>query len=73
MKRKAPISGLLVTVEEAFLHCGRALIRVRAWDPDARIFRSIYPTYGQVLADQIKGANAAEIDADKDKANQERL
>jgi len=30
-------------------------------------------TYGQVLADQIKGANAAEIDASEDEANRERL
>ena len=70
---KAPLSGLKVTVEEAFLHCGRALIRSRIWDPEAQIDRSSYPTYGQVLADQIAGANAQEIDADEDEANRERL
>ena len=70
---KAPLSGLKVTVEEAFLHCGRALIRGRIWDADAQIDRSSYPTYGQVLADQIAGADAREIDADEDEANRERL
>ena len=70
---KAPLSGLKVSVEEAFLHCGRALIRGRIWDPDAQIDRSSYPTYGQVLADQIAGADAREIDADEDEANRERL
>ena len=73
MKRKAPISGLLVIVGEAFLHCGRTLIRARAWDLEVQIDRSAYPTYGQVLADQIAGANAKEIDDDKDKSNRERL
>ena len=58
---KPPLSGLRVTVEEAFLHCGRALIRSRLWDPEVQIERTRFPTYGQVLADQIKGANAAEI------------
>lgn len=71
--RRAPLSGLKVVVEEAFLHCGRALIRSRIWDADAQIDRSSYPTYGQVLADQIAGADAREIDADEDEANRERL
>ena len=70
---KAPLSGLKVSVEEAFLHCGRALIRGRIWDAEAQIDRSSYPTYGQVLADQIAGADAREIDADEDEANRQRL
>ena len=70
---KAPRSGLRITVEEAFLHCGRSLVRSRLWDAGAQIDRSCYPTYGQVLADQIRGANAAEIDASEDEANRERL
>ena len=57
------ISSVKVTVEEAFLHCAKALIRARLWEADAQVGRSCYPTYGQVLADQIAGADAAEIDA----------
>lgn len=72
-RNRAPMSGLRVTVEEAFLHCGRALLRSRAWDPEAQIERSAYPTYGQVLADQIAGADAGEIDASEEAANRERL
>ncbi len=56
-----------------FLHCGRAVIRLRAWDPEVRIDRSEYPTYGQVLADQMVGADAREIDDSEDEANRERL
>ncbi len=70
---RPPLSGLKIEVEEAFLHCGRALIRSRIWDADAQIDRSSYPTYGQVLADQIAGADAVEIDADEDEANRDRL
>ena len=73
VRGKPPISGLRVTVEEAFLHCGRALIRSRLWDPEVQIERSSFPTYGQVLADQIKGAKAEEIDASEDEANRNRL
>ncbi len=63
IKGTLPLSVLKVTVEEAFLHCAKALIRARLWEPDARVERSRYPTYGQVLADQITGAEAAAIDA----------
>ena len=73
VSRRPPLSGLKITVDEAFLHCGRALIRSRIWDAEAQIDRSSYPTYGQVLADQIAGADAREIDADEDEANRERL
>jgi predicted pyridoxine 5'-phosphate oxidase superfamily flavin-nucleotide-binding protein len=73
VKGRPPPSGLKVTVAEAFLHCGRALIRSRLWDPDVQIERSSFPTYGQVLADQIKGADAEEIDASEDEANRHRL
>ena len=72
-RRRAPLSGLRVSVEEAFLHCGRALIRSRIWDPEIQIHRSVYPTYGQVLADQIAGADAKEIDDSEDEANLKRL
>ena len=64
IRGKLPISVIKVTVEDAYLHCAKALIRARIWEPEARVERSRFPTYGQVLADQIAGADAAEIDAD---------
>ena len=64
IRGKLPILVLKVTVEEAYLHCAKALVRARVWEPEARVERSRFPTYGQVLADQIAGADAAEIDAD---------
>lgn len=73
VKRRAPLSGLRITVEEAFLHCGRALLRSRLWDPEVQIERASYPTYGQVLSDQIAGADAEKIDQSEDEANRDRL
>ena len=64
VRGKLPILVLKVTVEQAYLHCAKALIRARIWEPEARVERFRFPTYGQVLADQIAGADAAEIDAD---------
>ncbi|MDE0699567.1 MAG: pyridoxamine 5'-phosphate oxidase family protein [Acidimicrobiaceae bacterium] len=73
IRNRVPVSGLRITITDAFLHCGRALLRARLWDPEAQIDRGDYPTYGQVLADQIAGANAQEIDASEDEANREQL
>ena len=68
-----PISVLRVTVEEAFLHCAKALICARLWEPDVQVERSCFPTYGQVLADQIAAADAAEIDAGEAKSARTEL
>ncbi len=73
IKGKLPISVLKVTVEEAFLHCAKALIRARLWNPDAQVERSCFPTYGQVLADQIEGAKATEIDAGEEESARTEL
>ena len=73
IKGKLPISVLKVTVEEAFLHCAKALIRARLWEADAQVERSCFPTYGRVLADQIAGADAAEIDAGEEESARTEL
>ena len=70
---KLPICVLKVTVEEAFLHCAKALIRARLWEADAQVERSCFPTYGRVLADQIAGADAAEIDAGEEESARTEL
>ena len=73
IRGRVPRSGLKVTVEEAFLHCALALVRARLWDPDSFIDRSCYPTYGQVLSDQIPGADAERIDEGEVKSLKEDL
>jgi hypothetical protein len=50
---KEPKSALLITVCEAFLHCGKALIRSRLWQDDYRVERNQLPSYGRMLKDQI--------------------
>ncbi len=46
-----PVLAMLVHVEEAFIHCGKAPKRGRLWDADAQIDRSIYPKIGEVMFD----------------------
>ncbi|MFN4088997.1 MAG: pyridoxamine 5'-phosphate oxidase family protein [Alphaproteobacteria bacterium] len=70
---RVPRSGLLITVEQAFFHCAKALIRSRLWDPDTRIERRSFPSLGRILADQIADCDAAEADAVIDEAYKSKL
>ncbi len=54
---KRPKSALVVTVEEAFLHCAKSILRAALWDPESRISRDQLPSLGQMLADQIAGVD----------------
>jgi uncharacterized protein len=71
---KVPKSGILVEVREAYLHCGKALIRARLWHDDYKIERRRLPTLGQMINDQVQdGASAAEADARIDDAYKNNL
>jgi PPOX class probable FMN-dependent enzyme len=51
VKGHVPKLALLVHVEEAFIHCGKAPKRGRLWDQTAQIDRSTFPKMGQVMFD----------------------
>ena len=70
---KVPRSGLLVTVQEAFLQCAKALKRSRLWSDHFRIEPGTFPSLGQVLADQIDGTSAQELDCRIEEAYRDRL
>src|SRR6266849_9006155 len=57
---KAPRSGILVSAEEVYFHCGKALIRSDLWNPEKQIRRSDFPSLGRILADQIGGISVEE-------------
>ena len=50
---KLPRSGILVTADEVYFHCGKALIRSDLWNPEKHVARSDFPSLGVVIADQI--------------------
>jgi len=50
---KLPQSVILVTVEAAYMHCAKAFMRSKLWQPDSWPDRSTFPTLGQILTDQM--------------------
>jgi PPOX class probable FMN-dependent enzyme len=46
---KIPRLGLLISIEEAYTQCSKALIRSDLWNPDKHIERSELPSSGEIL------------------------
>jgi len=44
-----PRLGLLVTIEEAYTQCSKALIRSELWNPERHVDRSELPSSGEIL------------------------
>ena len=61
--RRTPAVVLRITVREAYLHCAKALMRSRLWDPKVQIERAELPTLGAMLRDQI-GSGPVESQAE---------
>lgn len=49
---KVPRTGVVITVQEVFFHCAKALRRARLWDPATQVERSTFPSLGRILAEQ---------------------
>jgi predicted pyridoxine 5'-phosphate oxidase superfamily flavin-nucleotide-binding protein len=60
INRKVPRSGILVSADEIYFHCGKALIRSDLWNPEKQLRRSEFPSLGRILADQIGGGITVE-------------
>lgn len=57
VKGREPCLVILVTVREAFLHCGKALKRAKLWHDDYRVERRTFPSLGRMIVDQTKPAH----------------
>src|SRR3954471_21192127 len=51
MDGKAPRTVIVMTVEEIYFQCARAIVRSDLWNPDKRVDPKSLPTPGQILAE----------------------
>ena len=59
---RLPVTAIVVSIKEVFLHCAKAFRRAKLWDPDARQDRSEMPSLIKIIHDQT---NAAPADAEE--------
>jgi uncharacterized protein len=64
IKGRDPNLIILVTVREAFLHCGKALKRSRLWQDDYRTDKKSFPSLGRMIVEQTKPAAVTVEQAD---------
>ena len=72
---KTPKSGLQITINECYIHCGKALRRSKLWDSELQIKKGVYPALGKIIADQgaLPGKSIEELDRDTEESYQNDL
>ncbi|MEI8325520.1 MAG: MSMEG_1061 family FMN-dependent PPOX-type flavoprotein [Betaproteobacteria bacterium] len=63
-EKRQPKLVIEVVVAQAYLHCAKAFMRSRLWDAASEVDRSVLPTMGQMINDQIGVDAPAESQAD---------
>lgn len=61
MQGKAPRTVIVMTVEEIYFQCARAIVRSDLWNPDKRVDPKSLPTPGQILASMSDNTVGGEI------------
>ena len=61
---KPPKLVIEVTVTQAYLHCAKALMRSKLWEPSLHVNRTTLPSMGEMMRDQIGGDIPAETQAE---------
>jgi uncharacterized protein len=71
---KVPRSGILITAEEVYFHCGKALIRSDLWNPEKMLKHSDFPSLGRIVTEQIgEGGDIATAERNTEESYRTRL
>lgn len=57
---KPPISCIVVSIDELFLHCAKAFMRSKLWDESSQLNSSDFPSMGEMLKDQLNASTEPE-------------
>lgn len=59
VKGKTPKVGIRVRVDEAYLHCAKAIKRAKLWNEESRQDRSVFPSLGKIILEQTAAPGSA--------------
>lgn len=62
MQGRPPKVGIVIAIEEAFVHCAKALVRSALWDPQKHVDRGQLASYPAMLRDHVEGLTDDEND-----------
>ncbi len=55
---RLPATVIRIAVDQAYLHCAKALMRSGLWDPAVHVDRASLPSMGEMLKEQVNWATA---------------
>jgi PPOX class probable FMN-dependent enzyme len=58
--QRRPKLVIQVSVQEAYLHCAKAIMRSKVWDSQAQVDRAVLPSMGEMLKSQLNLEGPAE-------------
>ncbi len=50
---KPPRLAIVVTVQEAFLHCAKAIKRAKLWETETQVPRNTFPSIARMISEQL--------------------
>ena len=50
---KLPKSVLVISIQEIYFHCAKAITRSKLWDAESQLDRNIMPSLGKILMQQV--------------------
>ena len=62
-----------VHVQEAYLHCAKALMRSKLWDASTQVDRKTFPTLGRIIAEQTEAIAVDVAEKTMEEAYRSRL
>mgnify|MGYP003682986729 CR=1 FL=1 len=57
---KLPQTAIIVSIEEVYFHCSKAITRSKLWSTESQVDRSIMPSLGKILMNQIDPEKSSE-------------
>ena len=63
VERKLPATVMVVQVQEAYLHCAKALMRSKIWAASSQVERSVLPSMGQMIKEQSNDRSDTPVEA----------
>lgn len=74
IKGREPLLALVVDIEEAFMHCSKAFLRSRLWQPDHWLPRRTAPSLAEWVVEAVnRNQTLDEVQEDHSTDEQERL
>jgi PPOX class probable FMN-dependent enzyme len=50
---KLPISAIVISIQEVYFHCAKAIARAKLWEQNSHVSREEMPSLGRILMSQI--------------------